>query len=262
MGSFFSKNAEREGFSVSVINPNPLSGHEGDNCLIIADRIDGYRGKTKNSPMNFKARLGQTYASAQAYAPLVIEKANDPWICGQVIWMDPTADGGLPHTRPPGYICLPVTINPNSLSITLLHERVHLHQRMFPSLWINFVRENWFMNVWNNSLPSNIENNRRINPDLLENPFFIWKDTWVSVCLYNDITNPCLGNASTVWYNTDLKTVSRMAPDGWYEFFGQVIDDEHPWEISAYHISDPNIVSPAKKLLMNFVKTLPPTNIQ
>jgi hypothetical protein len=262
MGSFFSKSTEREGFSISVINPTPLSGHEGDNCLFIADKIDGYREQTKNSPINFKARLGQTYAAAQAYASLEIKPANDPWISGQVIWMNPTADGGLPHTRPPGYICLPVNISASSLSITLLHERIHLHQRLFPSRWIDFVEKNWFMKVWNSTLPSNIEKNRRINPDLLANPFFIWKDTWVPVCLYNDVAKPSLSNASTVWYNTDLKTVSRMAPDGWYEFFGQVTNDEHPWEISAYYISEPNIVSPAKKLLMNFVKKLPPTNIQ
>jgi hypothetical protein len=247
----------REGFDPNRPNPNPLGGHQVEECLFAAERIDGYRAAIKNSPINARARANQNYRGAINLVKKPIENAIAPWWSGQVLWLEPTADGGLPHTRPPAYICLPENIPSSALSNTLLHERVHLHQRRYPELWIKFVGANWSMVPWAGKLPKDIEAARRINPDLLADPFFIWNDTWVPVCLYNDVGSPSLNQASTNWYNVNLKTMTRSAPDGWYSFFGHVPDDEHPWELSAYYIADNSIKSPAKDLLMKFVPTLP-----
>jgi hypothetical protein len=255
MGAVASKPV-REGFDPNRPNPNPLGGRQAEECLFAAEQIDGYRTAIRNSPINTKARAHQKYVAADIVNKPIAD-AIAPWWSGQVLWLDPTADGGLPHTRPPGYICLPANIPIGSLSTTLLHERVHLHQRRYPELWIKFVGDNWSMTPWFGKLPREIESARRINPDLMENTFFTWNGVWVPVCLYNDVGNPSLSQASTNWYNVNLKTTTRSAPDGWYSFFGHVVDDEHPWELSAYYIADSKLKSPAKDLLMKFVKTLP-----
>ena len=260
MGSMIVKPV-REGFDPTRPNPNPLGGRDADTCLYIAEQIDGYRTKIFNSPINRKARIGQKYKAASSPVAIPIEDAVAPWWSGQVLWLDPTADGGLPHTRPPGYICLPANIHISSLPITLLHERIHLHQKRYPAIWINFVTQNWNMVPWKGKLPEKIESARRINPDLLANPFFIWNNVWVPICLYNDTGNPSLTAASTVWYNPNLKTTSKIAPDGWTEFFGNTLGDEHPWELSAYYISDKTIKCKAKSLLLAFIPSLPTTFI-
>ena len=257
MGSVSTKPV-REGFDPNRPNPNPLGGRQAEECLFAAEQIDGYRTAIKNSPINSKARANQKYIAVNIVNKPITD-AVAPWWSGQVLWLDPTADGGLPHTRPPGYICLPANIPMGSLSTTLLHERVHLHQRQYPNLWIKFVEDNWSMTPWFGKLPREIESARRINPDLMANTFFTWNGVWVPVCLYNDIGNPSLSQASTNWYNVKLKTTTRSAPDGWYSFFGHVVDDEHPWELAAYYIADPKLKSPAKDLLMKFVPTLPST---
>lgn len=251
----------REGFDPDRPNPNPLAGYQADLCLFAAEKIDGYRTQIAKSPVNMKARSGQNYRAAQYAVALPIENADSkqPWWSGQVLWMESTADGGLPHTRPPGYICLPKNIPPASLKTTLLHERVHLHQRRYPDKWVQFVGEKWNMKPWNGTLPKEIEQSRRLNPDLLAIPFFIWKNKWVPLCIFNDPGKPSLSNASTVWYNVDLKTTTQLAPEDWSTFFGKVPDDEHPWEISAYYIADPKLKAPAKDLLMAFVPSLPNT---
>ena len=257
MGGLFSKNYT-EGFDPLRPNPTPLGGHEAENCLFIAEFIDGYRKTVSKNQQNSKARQGQQYnATMNLVKTAITEPKSGPWWSGQVLWLKSSADGGLPHTRPPGYICLPENISQANLSSTLLHERVHLHQRRYPDIWTKFFKKNWNMKIWDGILPPDIDNNRRLNPDLLPIPFFIWKDTWVPICLYKDAGNPTLMGASTVWYNSAQKVLSRTAPDGWYEFFGHVPDDEHPWEISAYYIADPGLKAPAKNLLMELVPTLP-----
>ena len=259
MGGLFSKKYS-EGFDPLRPNPTPLAGHEADNCLFIAEFIDGYRKKVGKSELNSKARYMQNYSAANYFVKTPItESKSGPWWSGQVLWLKSTADGGLPHTRPPGYICLPENISEANLPVTLLHERVHLHQRRYPDIWTVFFKKNWNMKIWDGILPPTIDNKRRLNPDLLPIPFFIWKDTWVPLCLYKDSGSPSLLNASTVWYNSSQKVLSTTAPDGWYEFFGRVPDDEHPWEIAAYYIADPGLKSTAKDLLMKFVPNLPST---
>jgi hypothetical protein len=250
-----------QGFSPLKINPPPLGGYQADMCLDAAERIDGYQSKIRASPMNMKARAGQSYQPVDQgnTVAIPIEDAVAPWWSGQVLWMNSSADAGFPHTRPPYYICLPSNISLGTLSSTLLHERVHLHQRIYPEIWTDFFKTKWDMKVWSGRLPSAIEAKHRLNPDLLQVPFYVWKDKWVSLCLFNDTGIPSLGNSSTAWFNVEQKVISKTAPDGWYDFFGKVPDDEHPWEIAAYYIADKSLSAPAKDALMKIVPTLPKT---
>jgi hypothetical protein len=259
------KRSRTEGFDPLRPDPNPLGGHEADICLRIAERIDGYRTQIASSRANTLARVNQEYWGETERVLTAVEPAKEedgPWWSGQVLWMRPTADGGLPHTRPPGYICLPSSLQGKALTKTLLHERVHLHQRRYSEKWNAFIAEKWNMQVWSEGdLPEKVEIARRLNPDLLPFPFFAWKGRWVSLAVYKDMTNPSLTGASTVWYDTEQKIMTSVPPDGWKEFFGGVVSDEHPWEIAAYLITDPN-GSPASKSLQDFVKTLPSTFLE
>ena len=249
----------REGFDPLRPNPNPLGGRDADMCLYAAEKIDGYRASILKSPLNSKARANQSYNGATTIVKIPIKDAVAPWWSGQVLWLEATADGGLPHTRPPGYICLPKNIDVARVDSVLLHERVHLHQRRYPDIWIKFVKDKWNMEPWTGSLPAEIEKARRINPDLIANPFFIWKKKWVSFAIYDDTGSPSLSATSTNWYNVALKTTTRIPPDGWLDFFGSVLGDEHPWELAAYYVQDASIKSPAKDLLMKAVPKLPKT---
>lgn len=84
--------------------------------------------------------------------------------------MDPTADGGLPHTRPPNFICIPYNFPTEDLAKTVLHERVHVSQRLHPEAWERLFGEVWDMKPWHGSIPAEIESRRRLNPDILNIP--------------------------------------------------------------------------------------------
>jgi hypothetical protein len=262
MGIFLSTSPrqQREGFNPSVVNSPPLSGQEASNCLLAAERIDGYRSKVNKSPVNLKARAGQKYVATNDIVKVAIPPADTslPWWSGQVLWMDPTADNGLPHTRPPGYICLPASLKDGPVFLmTLLHERIHLHQRRYPDIWSTLFNRLWNMKEWDGKLPDKLEQNRRLNPDLLPVPFYIWKDTWVPYASFNDPVNPDLNHAPTVWYNVQQGTISKIPPMGWTEYFGKITNDEHPWEIAAYYLSDPKINCKAKTDLQLHIKEIP-----
>lgn len=257
MGHTSSKRTE--GFDPLRPDPPPLGGHEADLCLQIAERIDGYQLRISDSKANKLARDSSVYQAETNKVTLEIPPADPgkgPWWSGQVLWMNPSADNGLPHTRPPAYICLPSNLPKDSLAKTLLHERVHIHQRRYPEKWNEFFEKKWNFKPWSGRLPPELEKARRLNPDLLPIPFYVWKDTWVPYGSFNDPANPTLKQATTVFFNVKQKVVSKQPPDGWKAFFGSMTSDEHPWEIAAYLVVDPN-KSPASKALEEAVKSLP-----
>ena len=187
----------------------------------------------------------------------------EPWPNGQVIWMEPSADAGLPHTRPPYYICLSRNIQDSELNRTMLHERVHISQRLHSEAWKQLMEDVWDMRVWNGNFPTDIQHLQRLNPDLLLAPKFAWKGQYVPVAIFKSKTSPSLTDTDTVWFDITTRTVMRNPPPGWAEYFG---DDksgwEHPYELAAYLIvKDPKQV-PAYKALKPRLATLPTTEVQ
>lgn len=217
----------------------PISGQLGLEALQRAENLDQYRKQVAASSLNRLARAGQDYLPVPFSVKRSVPPANpmEPWPSGQVIWMDPSADQGLPHTRPPYYICMSRTFPTPDLANTILHERVHLSQRANKSAWDDILADVWSFTPWVGQIPSDIDQRRRINPDLCWAPLYIWKDQYVPLALFQSSTQPDLQEIDLVWWDTKARTLHREAPPGWTEFFGSNPAGEHPFEIAAYLVA-------------------------
>lgn len=178
-----------------VLRPQrpPISGQAGLQALQQAERADQYLTLIGQSSINRLARAATNYLPFPHSLKRAIPPADpmEPWPNGQVIWMQSSADDGLPHTRAPNYICIPVTMkDPKLLVSTLLHERVHVSQRLHPEAWRKVLAEAWNMTPWSGVLPADIQNRRRLNPDLLSVPLLLGRGNGSHLDSSNPHRNP------------------------------------------------------------------------
>jgi hypothetical protein len=264
LSSFFYDDDTKENFR-DPLRPErpPLFGSQGLQALNLAEEVDGYRKALSNSKINTTARIGNKYMPARYGLYMGVPGANlsEPWPNGQVIWMDPTADSGLPHTRAPNFICLPYNIDLKILPSTLLHERIHISQRLYPNEWNKLLEEVWDMKPWIGTLPSKIEERRRINPDLYNAPLFIWKNTYVPLGLFKSLKSPVLSEIDIVWWDPNTRTIHNKAPEDWDYFFGSNPSGEHPYEIAAYMLSSEITPTKGYNAIKSRVKDLPTTEV-
>ena len=219
--------------------PPPISGKEALSALRNAEFIDNYRDSVLecNNPPNASARRNQEYMPVLNSVSRKIEPSST-WPNGQVVWMNSSADGGLPHTRPPAYIFLPINIPDSALSQTLTHERIHLSQRRKPSEWQALFKTAWNMTPWYGTLPSRIRFLHRINPDLIGIPHYSWNNQWVVLSIFTSSNPKNLLETQLVWWHIPSSTIHYEPPPGWVKFFGSNPSGEHPYEIAAYLLAD------------------------
>lgn len=158
----------------------------------------------------------------------------------KIIQLMPTADGGMPHTRPGNIICYPDILQLFSTT-TLIHELWHIHQRTYKDLWRKtFERMGWIM--WNGSLPENLEKARRYNPDTIDCPLWIFEDEWVPIPIFKDITKPNVADVEIWFYNPKKQYHIKRIPETISSYFPGLPPSayEHPREITAYILSEPN----------------------
>lgn len=242
MGNFLSRQVTEMFVTQNPLRPQrpPLTGQEGLQALSRAEAIDQYRALVAASSINRNARAGQNYLPSLVSISRSVPPAppSQPWPSGQVIWMEPTADNGLPHTRPPYYICISKDFPQEQLENTLLHERVHVHQRMFPEFWKSLLSETWEFTPWSGSIPQEIQARLRINPDILGAPLFVWKKIWLPLAIFKSTSHPKLNQIDIIWWNIESRTIHREPPPNWISFFGNLSAGEHPYEIAAYLIAE------------------------
>ena len=163
---------------------------KGDAIELLADaeNVDFYLKKCREDRNNMISRKENNYApnnmtiKEYKFFEIVIENAKDKIPIRlmtdlseiRLIQLMPTADGGMPHTRPDSIICYPDISKFFSVS-TLIHELWHIHQRIYKQLW-NEVFEKLHWKEWNGRLPLSLEKNRRYNPDTIDSPFYVFKD--------------------------------------------------------------------------------------
>lgn len=238
--------------------PPPLTGKDGLRALYKAEAIDGYRQQIELSSANRMARKTLKYAPAVHTVKREIPQAEAPWPSGQVVWMDSDCDNNLPHTRPPNLICLSKNIAQSSLESIVLHERVHVSQRLHSSEWAKLFRDYWSMDQWDGEIPADILLRRRINPDIIIAPLFIWKKNYVPLALFNSLTMPDLHNVDIVWWHPSSRTLQRQSPPGWEDFFGTIHSGhEHPFEMSAYLVQNDSNNIKAYKAIKDKIKNFP-----
>jgi hypothetical protein len=169
---------------------------------------------------------------------------NIPAIPIPIIILHPSADGGMPHTRG-GAICCPGGNGINN-SKTLLHEVIHIHQRANPSKWASFYKHVLDFTIWLGTIPDELEKRRRLNPDTVEIPYWIWRNRWIPVPVL--IGSQTLTSMRVYFYDVMLDEWSSATPREWIEFFGTDLPEshkEHPHEMAAYWLSDDTATTPA-----------------
>jgi hypothetical protein len=214
--------------------------------LAKAEEIDNYQVECYEDRCNSYARRNFSYApntvsSVEYYNNMftsfvsrVPQQLRDVGEL-RILLLMPSADGGMPHTRPPNLICYPGHLSA-SVS-TFVHELCHVHQRKFPMMWnIIFTTLGW--SVWNGSLPPALDSCRRYNPDTIDRPLWINGD-WVPIPVFRDVMKPVLGEVDIWFYNAKKQYHVRTVPDE-IEIEGLPHSAyEHPREITAYIIGEP-----------------------
>jgi hypothetical protein len=158
----------------------------------------------------------------------------------KIVQLMPSADGGMPHTRPGNIICYP-DISQLFSQTTLIHELWHIHQRNYKDLWFKtFKRLGWTM--WEGKLPENLEKSRRYNPDTIDAPFWIFNEEWVPIPIFKDISRPNVADVEIWFYNVQKQYHIKRVPDEILSYFPGLPPSayEHPREITAYLLSEPD----------------------
>ena len=235
-------------FSLKILE----SDGTAQRALSAAEAIDNYRGRCAADALNASARDGQTYAAGRLNADEHTRLTNElhsltPYLSNslkglgtvEVVYLMPSADGGMPHTRPNAVICIPLRASSITLE-TLSHELWHIHQRQHRERWHRFLQEQWNFVPYKSALPDKLRNALRLNPDTLEAPLWVWRDEWVPVCIFTHPRSPTFQDTAVWYYNTKRGYYVTTAPAAYLEMFGRSLPSaayEHPYELGAYMLS-------------------------
>lgn len=228
---------------------------EAENRLNLAEQQDFYIEECLDQTLNAAARKQLSYRpnrmsvhdhqSAIAYLEsakqLLPKRLRSDLSTVHIIQLMPTADDGMPHTRPGDIICYPDISQLFSLT-TLKHELWHVHQRKYQNLWLRtFAALGW--KPWTGgTLPAKLEEYRRFNPDTLDTPHWVFRDTWVPVPVFRDITRPRVSDIDVWFYHVTEKYHTKKVPVELSMYFPHLpaVAYEHPREITAYMLAEPD----------------------
>jgi len=244
-----------------------------EQLLADAEAIDFYLETCRHHFTNERARRRLTYAVnsitpdefthyqsiLNAMVPRLPKRLQMDLHEIDIIPLMPSADAGMPHTRPYQLVCFPQLDQIRTSMSTVIHELWHVHQRKYMDTWTNVFRElGW--TEWSGSLPTFLEKNRRLNPDTIDSPLWAYQDTWVPVPIFRDISLPTL-NEVTIWfYHIKEDYHVTHVPKNILTYFPNLPQSayEHPREITAYLLADPQQYqdSPAMKRLLSSVGQL------
>ena len=228
--------------------------------LQLAEGLDSYRAKCGVSPINKAARQADEYEldsiSVKAASFLKDASAGIPLVASicEIAILDSSADSGLPHTRPPNLICLPASMcrdqpASNDFKITLLHEAIHVHQRLYPDIWKKGCTDAGWKEFPSEKIPETIRDRIRINPDTMATPYWSW-DGQVPLPIFSQIISPKLPGANIEWYDIATGAIFHKPPASLLskatpsEAAGAAV--EHPYELYADRFSRMGIDSHEK----------------
>lgn len=218
-----------------------------------AESMDYYLESCANSPSNRLAREGNKYEpfflKPIAAKRLSMISRSIPLLAGaNIIVLHPTADNGFPHTRPGNVVCMPSSscedVPEASLRTTMIHESIHLHQRLHEDNWKTFCQKEGWQPQPDTEIPPEFQEACRINPDTMSDPFWSWQTHYIPLPLFVPKWKATLGDIVVKWY--DMRN-STLYPDPPPSFFGKYGIDtpqsEHPYEIYAVNFANENIKS-------------------
>ena len=242
------------------------SGTEGSAALAAAERQDQYLAQISASRVNSMARKSMTYAAnrlSMNQMEILQDKIHEfisslPFrlrtLRPTIVPLMPSADGGMPHTRPADLVCLPQSASALTNS-TFTHELWHLHQRAHYKEWTDFFEKQWKWKRFEGSLDPELDSRRRLNPDTLEDPLWIWNNEWVPVCVFNNSNTPSFDDTSTIFFNARTGYRFSKLPEPMADFFSTSLSPsayEHPCETSAYMLTGPELQCPAYRAITGY----------
>jgi len=217
-----------------------LTGEEAENALNEAEKQDGYLSTIAANSINKKARENNSYRVASE--SVIKSDAELPqtniFPDGRIITLMSSADAGLPHTRGKDIICIPAYFPKDRLQAMIVHERVHLHQKLIREQYKQFYKKEWQFTENNYNIPDSIRSRIRLNPDTIGWPMYIWRDTWIPLCLFEREDKPSLRECTYCWYNPKGGVLLKSMPPAWKEFFGDIGQSEHPNELTACYATE------------------------
>lgn len=209
-----------------------------------AEKEDGFQALCKRDDVNRLARAKCSYTAWNDQS--LAEKAKEflqamPSAEGgddlTVVILNPSAEGGMPHTRAPAVICLPAYFSEARLADTLKHELVHISQRRIPEVWETRARMEGWVRVSESVIPENWLRRCRLNPDTAAARFFAWEGRHVPLPLFVREDKPDLRETVVRWYDMRDRLVKAVAPSSFSKKYGPRLGPsamEHPYELWAY----------------------------
>jgi hypothetical protein len=212
---------------------------EAQKRLKVAEAQDGFFAKVAASPVNIAARRSSSYIAWNDQSLAEVAKdmldPEDRWV--DIIILDPSAEGGMPHTRP-GLICLPAYYPTSRLADTLKHEMVHISQKRQPTLWASRAEVEGWQPVNQNIIPESWSSRLRLNPDTA-GTMYAWKGRYIPLPVYVREDKPLLRDIQVRWYDITEGIVQTTPPTSFTQSYGNrgalgASQSEHPYELWAY----------------------------
>jgi len=213
--------------------------------LHTAEGLDNYQNLCKRDIVNGKARSACSYTAwhdqTAATATATATASKDV----QIVIMNPSAEGGMPHTRPPNIICIPAYFPESMMAETMKHELIHLSQRNQPAEWEKYGLSEGWMKMTNLEHPEHQEHpdipsewlrRCRLNPDTIHSRFWAWEGRYIPLPLFVREDKPDLKDIVVRWYDLQTEVVSSSPPKSFIKKYGNVPanSQEHPFELWAY----------------------------
>jgi hypothetical protein len=201
-----------------------------------AESIDSYVKACTDSEVNARARIFCQYVPWNDQSLASTAQANASKV--PVVILSPSAEGGMPHTRPPNIICLPAYFPESRLKETIEHELVHIDQRLNPAEWRAHLAEKGWYPASNSEIPEEWLRRTRINPDTFAARFWAWENRHIPLPLYEREDKPSLREISVRWWDKREQRLNSSPPTSFTQKYGSLgaSSVEHPYELYAYHI--------------------------
>lgn len=199
--------------------------------LAKAERMDHFFEQIKGSPVNRRAREPLSYVS--------MSEQTEPYLLNtEIVTMHPTAEAGMPHTRPPNLICMPKYFPDEQKEHTLHHELIHIDQRNRRYKWDAFFEREGWKPVGEQEIPYRWLQRCRMNPDTIDDRFWAWQGRYVPLPMYERDDRPDLRQVIIQWWDKETGIKQNTPPLSFQQRYGsRPSQPEHPRELAAVELA-------------------------
>lgn len=197
-----------------------------------AETYDHFFQQIYSDPVNKAARDSLSYVA--------MSSQTKPYLLNtEIVTMHPTAEAGMPHTRPPNLICMPLYYPDSRMKETLQHELIHIDQRRRRYKWNAFFEQEGWRQVEISEIPERWLQRCRMNPDTIDERFWAWQGRHVPLPLYVREDKPDLRQVLVQWWDKETGIKQSEAPRSFQERYGYMPSQpEHPRELTAVELAE------------------------